>query len=432
MTDWSRIHDDSSSAVDVAIIGGGIAGSALAITLRRQGMSVAVVEREATFRDRIRGEAIHPWGVREVDELGLRPLLEEAGALELPLWTRYRDRAAAEPYAWTTDVPDSPPELSVGHPELQEVLIRIAASEGARVFRPGTATPSRVRDGWSLTVDARGDSHLLFARLLVGADGKNSVTRKLIGAKAPRDKAHHQFGGMLVTGVRLPTDSAHQGYHDSGFAMVFPQRNDRARLYFVGENTLQRELLSGGSDEFLRRVAACFPEGAFDRAEQAGPMGFFPNADVPVDRIAGEHIVMIGDAAGANDPTQGHGLSLVFRDVRVLRDALIDDPATAPEVFARQRQAYYPVLRTHAAWSAPLITDTGEIADLLREQVRMAREADPSAGGYALIFAKGPDDLPTDDAARQRFYGEHLPGARVRTTPRDTSDSGAGIVSQTE
>lgn len=418
----------TNDIVDAAIIGGGIAGSTLAIVLRRQGMDVALVERERSFRDRIRGEAVHPWGVREINELGIRPLLEEAGALELPYWTTYRDRVANEPYAWTTDVPDSPPELSVGHPALQEVLIRTAKAEGVRVFRPGTATPSRVPDGWSLTIESDGASHLIFSRLLVGADGKNSVTRKVLGARAPRDRVHHQFGGMLVEGVDLPQDSAHQGYHDAGFSMIFPQRNDFARIYFVGPNEFQRELLgSGGAQQFLKRVANCYPDGALARARQAGPVGFFPNADVPVDKIAGDQVVLIGDAAGANDPTQGHGLSLIFRDVRVLRDALTDDPATALERYSTQRLAYYHVLRTHAAWAAPLLTDTGEVPDLLREQVRRAREVDPAADGFAAIFAKGPDGLPTDDAARQRFYGEHLPGARVRTAPQDQSTRPSGI-----
>src|SRR5688572_16241452 len=93
----------TNTPVDVAIIGGGIAGSACAIVLRRAGLDVTLVEREATFRDRIRGEAIHPWGVREVEALGLRPLLDDAGALPLPKWTKYRDAAPGDPYAWTED-----------------------------------------------------------------------------------------------------------------------------------------------------------------------------------------------------------------------------------------------------------------------------------------------------------------------------------------
>lgn len=404
-----------------------MSGSALAVTLRRAGMDVALIEREPSFRDRIRGEAIHPWGVREVDALGLRDLLNDAGALELPYWTTYRDRVPSEPYAWTADVPDSPPEISVGHPRLQETLFRAAEAAGAHTFRPATATPTRTNDGWTLAIAQDGDETTVTARLLVGADGRNSSTRKLINAIAPRDPVHHQFGGLLMTGVDLPGDSAHQGYFDGGFAMVFPQTGGKFRAYLAGPNALHRELLGPGAlQQFIDRVAACFPAGAFTDAKPVGPMGFFPNADVPVDPIAGDDLVLIGDAAGANDPTQGQGLSLVFRDVRTLRDLLADDMATAPQRFAEARRAYYHVLRTHAAWSAPLLTETGETADALREQVKRAREVDPAAEGYGMLFALGPDGLPTDDDARRRFYGEHLPGARVRTVPKDAAKPAPG------
>ncbi len=215
--------------------------------------------------------------------------------------------------------------------------------------------------------------------------------------------------------------------------MVFPQTDGKFRAYLAGPNALHRELLGPGAmQQFIDRVAACFPKGAFANAKPVGPMGFFPNADVPVDPIAGDNLVLIGDAAGANDPTQGQGLSLVFRDVRTLRDLLAEDTATAPQRFAEARRAYYHVLRTHAAWSAPLLTETGETADALREQVKRAREVDPAADGYGMLFALGPDGLPTDDEARRRFYGEHLPGARVRTVPKVAAKPVSGSAAPVE
>ena len=50
---------------DVVTVGGGLAGSALAITLARQGVRVLVLEKETQFRDRVRGEGLLPWGVNE-------------------------------------------------------------------------------------------------------------------------------------------------------------------------------------------------------------------------------------------------------------------------------------------------------------------------------------------------------------------------------
>jgi menaquinone-9 beta-reductase len=62
---------------DLAIVGGGLAGSSLGVTLARAGARVLIVEREAQFRDRVRGEGMLPWGAAEARELEiLQPLID--------------------------------------------------------------------------------------------------------------------------------------------------------------------------------------------------------------------------------------------------------------------------------------------------------------------------------------------------------------------
>lgn len=404
-----------AATVDVAIIGGGIAGTSLAVVLRRAGMDVALIEREPVFRDRIRGEAIHPWGVREVEALDLRPLLDSAGAISLPYWTRYQHAEPGEPYAWREDFPDSPGGISINHVRLQETLLQAARDEGARVVRPATASPVPTDSGWTIPVTTPSSEKTIHARLLVGADGQRSATRALIGGRAIRDPIHHRMGGMLIRGLDLPRDSAHQAFHATGFSMAYLQENDLARVYDVCPDDDAREMQGpAGTERFIQRVGALYPASAFARAEPAGPLGFFPNADLVSDRIAGPNAVLIGDAASANDPSQGHGLALVYRDIRGLRDLLeTEPPALVPELFAAERTRYYTVLRNHARWAAPLSTESGPAIEALRDQVARAREADPSAGGFAGIFALGPDGLVADDDARAHFYGEDLPDATV-------------------
>jgi menaquinone-9 beta-reductase len=73
----------STQAFDVIVVGGGLAGSALAGVLAQSGLGVLLVEREARFRDRIRGEVTWPWGVGEALQLGLAKILQQAGRVEL-------------------------------------------------------------------------------------------------------------------------------------------------------------------------------------------------------------------------------------------------------------------------------------------------------------------------------------------------------------
>jgi 2-polyprenyl-6-methoxyphenol hydroxylase-like FAD-dependent oxidoreductase len=209
------------------------------------------------------------------------------------------------------------------------------------------------------------------------------------------------------------------GRYEDGFSMMFPQGNNRWRIYLVGSTGMARTYT--GSDRierFLRACANCFPDGAFERVTPVGPLAFFPNSHIGTTHIEGPFAVAIGDAAGAGDPSQGHGMSLVWRDVRVLRDLLMTyDLEDVPAAFAAKRRAYEHVLRTHAAWVAPLITGTDPVELALRDQIDVAREADPSALGYAGIFANGPDGLPTDADARSLFFGAHLSPNPVTYAP---------------
>ena len=405
-------QSSSVQKVDVAIVGGGIAGSTLGLTLARSGVSVAIVEREPEFRDRIRGESIHPWGVRELTGLDLREIvLDRAGGIELPYWTRYRNAEIQDTFAWSDLIPGSPGEISVRHPELQRTILDAARDAGAEIFRPAHATPWRRNGRLGLTI-MTGDREVeRECRLLIGADGQRSAIRRWIGGTARRDPVHHAIAGAIVTGLNLPRNSAHQAFFDGGFAMVFPQQGDANRIYFVCSRESANELQRLPQPEtMMARIAPWLPAGAIGTWESVGPAGFFPNADIVSDKLHDDGVVLLGDAASANDPSQGHGLSLVFRDVRELRDLLLSNAvwSDVPARFAEHRSRYYDVLRQHARWSGPLMTDVGNEADTLRERVADARKQDPTAAGFAAIFITGPDPLIADDTARRHFLGEDL------------------------
>lgn len=72
---------------DVAIVGGGIAGGALACALSRAGFGVLLLERQQEYRDRVLGEGIVPWGVADAR------LDNPEGTLTLTHWFEYRMRA---------------------------------------------------------------------------------------------------------------------------------------------------------------------------------------------------------------------------------------------------------------------------------------------------------------------------------------------------
>jgi 2-polyprenyl-6-methoxyphenol hydroxylase-like FAD-dependent oxidoreductase len=147
-----------------------------------------------------------------------------------------------------------------------------------------------------------------------------------------------------------------------------------------------------------------------DAWECIGPVGFFPNATETAVIPPSSDIVLIGDASGKNDPSQGHGLSLVFRDVRHLSDLLCAGIAwhDVPNQFHEDKRRDFETLRQHAHWNERQATETGPEIDALKEQVAEARRLDPTAGGFAAIFATGPYGLDASEAARRHYLGEDL------------------------
>jgi 2-polyprenyl-6-methoxyphenol hydroxylase-like FAD-dependent oxidoreductase len=155
------------------------------------------------------------------------------------------------------------------------------------------------------------------------------------------------------------------------------------------------------------------PDGALDGVTAAGPIAFFANSDVVPGRIAGPGWVLAGDAAGANDPSVGQGLSLTYRDVRRLSELLLagTDWQRAIETYAAERAACHAVAREHARWIASLTMEQGDDVAQRREGVKRGKEADPTQGGFAFIYTRGPMGLVADEAARAHYFGADLPGS---------------------
>ncbi len=397
--------------LDVLIVGGGVAGSSLACVLAEDGLSVVVVERETVFRDKVKGEGLHPWGYREVKTLGLGDFLFQAWAKELPIWQLYTNRIADEPHLWSSDEINPLPEVTVPHPALQEVLITEAVQRGAQVYRGGKAELTSTATRPEVEVSAGAQTKVLSPRLVVGADGRNSTVRRWMKAKLVRDPQHHWLGGGLFDGFHLAEGSTHGANLDGGRTFVFPQGEGIARAYLVASNEIA-EAIKGPerAKRFVQSCEAALPKGAFRGARPVGPIAFVPNNDVWSDAIARAPFVLIGDAAGANDPSLGQGLSIVFRDVRELRELLHQtaDWNAATSVFERRRRQYFEVLRSHATWTGVLTIESGAEANARQELVARAREKDPTAGGFAMIFSRGPDGLDASESSRRHFFGEDL------------------------
>ena len=202
----------TAPSYDVIVVGGGIAGSSLAGVLARSGLGILVVEKEARFRDRIRGEGTFPWGRADALQLGLGDVLRQAGCVDHRGLQWYEGHRPASIDLYAPHSIDGLSAMGFSHPRLQETLFSWAAAQGATVIRPAKAISASFAGTPSVSVLHDGDQHDYSARLVVGADGKLSAARGWFGPRrCPIPNATGSAGSSspaFAPTIATPTTSA--------------------------------------------------------------------------------------------------------------------------------------------------------------------------------------------------------------------------------
>jgi menaquinone-9 beta-reductase len=406
---------------DLIIVGGGIGGSALATVMARGGKSVLLLEQSLVYEDKVRGEWIAPWGVAEVQRVGLYDLLMSAGGHHITRHVTFDEAwepAAAEATALPLGAfaPGVPGPLCLRHPVHCQTLFDAAKAAGATALRGVNVTAVSMGDHPAVTYELDGLTVQAKARLLIGADGRTSQVREAAGIALHQDKPHHWFGGLLIDGADGWDDDVQAIGTEGDFAfLAFPQGGGRVRVY-GGYALEQAQRFRGpdGARRFLDAFAMrCSPQNRHLVAgEPAGPLFSYFNNDSWTDEPFAKGVVLVGDAAGWNDPIIGLGLSITYRDVRIVSELLngADDWATlsfAP--YAEERAERMRRLRFVAALQAAIDMEFGEAAKARRHSLYERAASDPSLRAHGFAVMAGPEALPPEmftEAHRARVLGE--------------------------
>jgi 2-polyprenyl-6-methoxyphenol hydroxylase-like FAD-dependent oxidoreductase len=378
--------------------------------MARRGRNVLVLEAEEKFRDRVRGEQLATWGTAEARELGLLDLLVSSCATEERWWDIFFSGTQVQHRNLIETTAPGLPNLTFFHPDMQEALLREAAQAGAEVRRGVRVKAVQEGPEPAVVMEQDGKPTRIAARLVVGADGRNSMTRAAVDFETTRDPDRLQIGGILMEGCPLPLDTAHFFANPSLAitAPIFPQGDGRARVYLV--TRVDDGPGHSGEKDLSRFLEGCERAGV-DRsilksARFSGPLATFKGADSWVEHPYRDGVALLGDAAGHSDPSWGQGLSLTMRDVRVLRDRLseTDDWDAAGAAYARERNSYFMLQRKCEDWFTQFFYETGDEAEARRARVFSLVAQDPKL--MPDNFQSGPESTPLDEAARRRFFAE--------------------------
>jgi 2-polyprenyl-6-methoxyphenol hydroxylase-like FAD-dependent oxidoreductase len=295
-----------------------------------------------------------------------------------------------------------------------EALCTTAADAGAQVLRGVRHIVVTAGKRPSITFEHQGRSVTWRPRLIVGADGRNSIVQRQLGFEVLHDEPHNLLGGMLVDGVpEWPQDLMELGTEGDIHHLVFPQGGAKLRLYLCYGFAGRQRFTGPGRERNLLNAfrLQCMPLGeSISRAEPIGPFHSYSNEDHWVERPTAPGVVLIGDAAGHNDPVTGQGTSITLRDVRIVRDIILasDWRQTAFEPYVEDRFERMRRLRVAARLATTLRAEFGPAAAARRARVFRRMLVDGLLSPLRATLA-GPETLPAE-AFEQRTIDALLAG----------------------
>ena len=310
---------------DVAIVGGGPAGSSCAAFCAMAGLQSLVLEREKFPREKVCGDCLNPscW-----------PALER-----LELADRVRDLPhsklcsvefiAIDGRKVIVDLPSGANcEISVKRSLFDDLLLRRARELGASVHEQTTVAGLRRNDYWNIET-ASGE--FFEARILIGADGRNSTVAHLCNL-LPRPARERV---ALQAHIPLPRDFGNRivlQFLREGYSGQAPVNETQLNICLVG---------TPPTISTLRKWA----ERQFDLPANQPWRTITPLTRSPIPS-AHENLFFIGDAARVVEPFTGEGIYYALRSGELAANAVAkilrgDDRQLALRNFTRAHSGMY-------------------------------------------------------------------------------------------
>lgn len=304
--------DAAADEPDLAVVGGGPVGAALALALARSGLSVTVLEaRDAPPAVSDPRALALAYGSRLIlERLGVWAALTRVSPIETVHVSQQRAPGRAILSAREAGVPAL--GYVVSYQELAQVMDAALRAAAPIRYLPGACADALRTQRERAVIEYRrgGVTQQLAARLVAVADGGKWLAQE---GRAIRTRDYRQCAVVAqIAAERAPAGVAFERFTAQGPLALLPHAGGLALVWTASADTA-RELVQMPEREFLARLHGHFGDrvGAFTAA---GARTSFPLHLRQVHSTVGEHRVLLGNAAHTLHPVAGQGFNLGLRD----------------------------------------------------------------------------------------------------------------------
>ena len=345
---------------DAIVVGARCAGAPTAMLLARKGYRVLVVDRASFPSDTVSTHVIHSPGIAALNRWGL---LDQVTATGCPPVETYSFDFGPFTIKGTPRPCDG---MSTAYAPrrtlLDKILVDAAVEAGAEVRERFTVDEIVVESGVVVGVSGRdesGKSVLERARVVVGADGRNSHVAKAVHPEQYHEKPMLQWS-YYTYWSDLPVDGFEIFIRpDRGWAAV--GTNDGLTMLVVGWPYAESTAYKADVEANYLKTLQLAPEFA-DRVRRATRQERFAGGSVPnfFRKPFGPGWALVGDAGYNKDPITAQGISDAFVDAERCSTAL-DDSFAGRRSYDEAMSAYHRMRDDHAM---PIYEFTTQLATL--------------------------------------------------------------------
>ncbi len=291
------MRDASAMGADaeVAVVGAGPAGAALAIMLGEAGVDTVLVDRATFPRDKACGEGLMPAGVEVLLRLGF----------DLDAYPRLAGVSYRVPRAGSAMGDFANGRAGRGARRIAFDAMIAERARSTRNVRAHFGTEVLALENRGSTTCVTTDTGEIASRVVVGADGLHSQVARWAGWSRPPRRPHRYAFVGHATAPAHGVDSVLVTVLDGCEVYTAPTGADELLVAVLGTKSALRRDGETALAAYARHVADAHPElsVAGSAVRGAGPFWVRPS------RVAGDGVFLIGDAAGFLDPLTGDGMS---------------------------------------------------------------------------------------------------------------------------